>query len=216
MIYCIGDSHSAFFSGQEKMQPCWPEFSKDIIPYFKTYRIGPATAYQLSRKKTIIKNILQTINFKESDKIMFCFGEVDIRAHLVKHYLLTDESIEDIVKNCVSRYIKSILFYKKYKIDLIVWGPIASWNDKKLYKGPSFGTNIFRNQVTRIFNDFLKEECKINNLIYVSFFESMLNQDYTTNVDFLDDWEDSHIHLSQNAMPSVIKLFKNNKIINND
>jgi hypothetical protein len=56
MIHCIGDSHSAVFSGKEEMQPIWPERSNDITPFFKSYRIGPATAYQLANKKEIINN----------------------------------------------------------------------------------------------------------------------------------------------------------------
>ena len=47
MIHCIGDSHSSVFSGEEKMQDVWPERSNDTIDFFRSYRIGPATAYNL-------------------------------------------------------------------------------------------------------------------------------------------------------------------------
>ena len=39
MIHCIGDSHSCFFSGEDKIQPIWPEQSFDTLPYFRSYRI---------------------------------------------------------------------------------------------------------------------------------------------------------------------------------
>ena len=58
MIHCIGDSHSSVFCGKEEMQPIWPIRSDDTTPYFKSYRIGPATAYQLSNKTTIIDDII--------------------------------------------------------------------------------------------------------------------------------------------------------------
>ena len=35
MIHCIGDSHSAVFSGEEKMQPEWPNRSNDTTEFFK-------------------------------------------------------------------------------------------------------------------------------------------------------------------------------------
>ena len=54
MIHCIGDSHSAVFSGEETMQPEWPILASNKLPNFNSYRIGPATAYQLETKKPII------------------------------------------------------------------------------------------------------------------------------------------------------------------
>ena len=52
MIHCIGDSHSAVFSGEETMQPEWPELASNKLPFFKSYRLGPATAYQLENLGT--------------------------------------------------------------------------------------------------------------------------------------------------------------------
>lgn len=213
MIYAIGDSHAAFFSGEEKMQPCWPERSNDILPFFGSIRIGPATAYQLGSKKNIINQVISEIQLLKDDKLMFCFGEVDIRAHLVKKYLLNDVSIEYVVMECVDRYINALLYYKKYKKEIIIWGPIASWSSNKIYKGPSFGDNFFRNKVSELFNQYLESEAYKNGFQFITFFYDMLNSDFSTNDYFLDDWEDSHIHLSQNAMPFVIKKFKNKNLI---
>ena len=83
MIHCIGDSHSSVFSGREEMQPIWPQRSDDNTSFFKSYRIGPATAYQLSNKILIIQDIINK-NVNSNDYVLFCFGEVDIRAHLIK------------------------------------------------------------------------------------------------------------------------------------
>lgn len=213
MIYAIGDSHAAFFSGEDKMQPCWPERSNNILPFFESIRIGPATAYQLGSKKNIINHVISEIKLLKDDKLMFCFGEVDIRAHLVKKYLLNDVSIEYIVKECVDRYINALLYYKKYKKEIIIWGPIASWSSNKIYKGPSFGDNFFRNKVSDLFNQYLESEAYKYDLQFITFFYDMLNSDFSTNDCFLDDWEDSHIHLSQNAMPFVIEKFKNKNLI---
>lgn len=78
MIHCIGDSHSSVFCGKEEMQPIWPQRSDDITQYFKSYRIGPATAFNLSTKMSIINEIITSCVDINNDFVLFCFGEVDI------------------------------------------------------------------------------------------------------------------------------------------
>jgi hypothetical protein len=217
MIYCIGDSHSAVFSGEEKMQPIWPELSNNMIPYFCAYRIGPATAYNLHNKKHIIEKIIAAINFKQDDYLMFCFGEVDIRAHLLKQSKLQSKNINAIIEDCVDRYIDSILYYKKYNIKLLIWGVIASWNELKPYMGgPTYGTNSERNLITQKFNNLLQNKCSLIDVKYIDIFQEMLNDDYTTKIEYLDDWDGSHIHLSQSAMPLIIHKFKKEGFIKNE
>jgi hypothetical protein len=108
MIHCIGDSHSAVFSGEEKMQPEWPEIASNTLPYFKSYRLGPATAYQLENKKHLIDDIISK-HYQENDSLLFCFGEVDIRAHLIKQMSLQNLPLDSIVKECVDKYFSVIL-----------------------------------------------------------------------------------------------------------
>ena len=36
----------------------------------------------------------------------------------------------------------------------------------------------------------------------------MLNEDFSTNGDFLEDWQGVHIHLSQRSMPLTLKKFQ--------
>jgi len=171
MIHCIGDSHSAVFSGEEKMQPTWPEPASNLLPYFKSYRIGPATAYQIANKQPIIESLINSVNLGPDDKLMFCFGEVDIRAHLIKQSKLQDRPVIDLVVECVSRYIEAISYYKKFGVPIMIWGPIASWSDEKKYTGgPSFGTNQERNWVTFSFNTALQMECFRKSLILFPFF----------------------------------------------
>jgi len=207
MIHCIGDSHSAFFSGVEDMQPVWPDIAVNALPFFKSYRIGPATAYQLHTKQDIIESIYRTV--EKEDKIMFCFGEVDCRAHLIKQIFIQNRSIQDLVKECVERYLNAISYFSQnYPNRIIVWGPIASWCDQKQYSGPSYGTNQERNVVTKLFNDLLKDKCAELGYEFISIFYEMLNEDLTTNGDFLEDWQGVHIHLSQRAMPLTLKKFQ--------
>lgn len=214
MIHCIGDSHSAVFSGEEAMQPCWPEQASNKLPYFKSYRIGPATAYQIENKKPIIESLINTLQLNSGDKLMFCFGEVDIRAHLINQSKKQNKHVIDCVVDCVEKYIESIKYYKKYGVDIIIWGPIASWSEKRKYTGgPSFGTEQERNQITFAFNTSLQLSCRKEGFKFVSIFYDMINSDMTTISSFLDDWEGSHMHLSQRAMPCVLKTFRERGLI---
>lgn len=209
MIHCIGDSHSAVFSGEEMMQPCWPSPAANKLPYFKSYRIGPATAYQISNKQNIIESLINSLDLGSDDKLMFCFGEVDIRAHLIKQSKMQHRPVIDLVVECVDRYINALKYYKKYNTDIIIWGPIASWCEQKEYTGgPSFGTNQERNWITFAFNVALQLACKKEGFEFVTIFYDMIHEDMTTFPDFLDDWEGSHMHLSQRSMPTILKAFE--------
>lgn len=208
-IHCIGDSHSAVFSGEDRMQPCWPEPAANLIPYFKSYRIGAATAYQIHNKQPLIEAVLHNANLKPEDKIMFCFGEVDNRNHLIKQSRLQNRSIEDIVDECVNRYISALELYKKYNLPIIIWGPIASCYDCI----PQVGSIEERNNSTKLFNQKVEQKCNEVGFEFITIFYDMINDDLTTNKYFLDDWPDSLMHLSQRAMPTIIEKFKSKNLI---
>jgi hypothetical protein len=188
------------------MQPEWPLLASNKLPFFNSYRIGPATAYQLETKKYIIDDIIKK-HYKDDDSVLFCFGEVDVRAHLIKQMNLQNRPIDDIVKECVDRYFDVILHYKNSGINCIVWGVIGSWHESKYYTGPSFGTCVERNKVSEKFNNYIEELCKLHNVGFVSIFYDMINENYETNPYYLDNWPGSHMHLSQTCMPIIIKKF---------
>lgn len=214
MIHCIGDSHSAVFSGKEEMQPIWPQRSDDRTPFFKSYRIGPATAYQLETKIPVIDEIIHLNVNVDTDYVLFCFGEVDVRAHLIKQMELQNKTVYEIVKECVDRYFKVLLRYKEAGIKVIAWGPIASWHESKKYiGGPSFGTCLERNIVTEEFNNYLEEVCTKNDIGFVSIFYKMIDENKITKPEYLDNWEGSHMHLSQTSMPLILESFSEKKLI---
>tara|TARA_B100001057_G_scaffold260470_3_gene260665 strand:+ start:2080 stop:2721 length:642 start_codon:yes stop_codon:yes gene_type:complete len=213
MIICLGDSHSSVFSQEEKIVSQWPKKDYKLFSTFKPIRIGPATAYNLEKKVKLLNKILNMTLYFSKDYVMFCFGEVDIRAHLIKQSKLQNIDIELIVKECVNRYISTIMKVTPYRpINKAIFAPIASWTEEKPYDGPSFGTNRERNNTTKIFNKHLEKACIENDLIFISIFDDMLNEDGSTNPIYLDDFG-TGIHLSQKSMPLIIKKLKANKLI---
>ena len=124
-----------------------------------------------------------------------------------------DKSVKEIVKECVDRYFDVILSYKNRGINCIVWGPIASWHESRHYTGPSFGTCIERNTVTKEFNRYIDKLCSLNNVGFVTIFYDMINENLETNTYYLDTWVGSNMHLSQTSMPTILERFKEKNYI---
>jgi hypothetical protein len=214
MIICLGDSHSSVFSQEERIISQWPKKDFKVFSKFKPIRIGPATAYNLETKVDHLNKVLNRTFYIKNSYVLFCFGEVDIRAHLIKQSKLQNKDVESIVAQCIDRYISAI---KKVdpirKIRKAVFAPIASWSEEKPYDGPSFGSNVERNHVTKLFNQYLEKKCKENNIVFISIFKEMLNKDGTTNSLYLDDFG-TGIHLNQKSMPFILKKLKEKNLIN--
>ena len=101
MIHVIGDSHVMVFSGKEHIPDAVDYHG--FLPFFRTYRLGPYTAYHATKLRTLIESIIAQ-KVGPDDSVMLCFGEIDCRAHLVKQSEMQGRSIEDIVSECVDRY----------------------------------------------------------------------------------------------------------------
>lgn len=221
IIHCIGDSHVSVFSGygtksKPYMCPIWPGKSKNKNTIFKTYRVGPYTAYQLINKERQINKIINMRSsnvLKGRDVILFCFGEIDIRAHLTVQMKKQNLSSTEVIVKCINRYMQALKVYKQLGFDIAIWGPIAS---SPLQSGcnefPIIGSCIDRNNITMTFNEELKKMCIKNNYKYVSIFKQMLLESGETNEKFLMDG----FHLSQTAMPLIIKELKKKKLINGE
>jgi lysophospholipase L1-like esterase len=228
MIHCIGDSHSCIFSANG-IQPIWPQLSNDKTPYFKSYRIGPATSTHIKNKKEIIDDIVQK-KYNNGDIILFCFGEIDCRIFFknkIDYYSqnrtvlnklgewgeMEAKTDEDIISHIVNRYFNWVKEnYANYNIAF--WGPIASFREDLIdyvkHNIMFTGTNKERNHITKIFNEKLQKICSENNIPFVTVFYEMINENLVTNIEMTD----MNIHLNDNMMPLIIDKFKKEKLIN--
>lgn len=215
-IHFIGDSHASIFRGDEEVISTWPEKSDNLIKEFAPYRIGAATAYNLEHTYfNVISEIIDKNVKIDEDIIFFCFGEIDCRAHLIKQSELQSRPIEDVVIECVNRYFNFLKHYKNNGYRIGVWGPIASWSEKKPYTtGPSFGTTKERNYATKIFNETIKKLCENNEILFKTIFFDIIDSELNTDETYLDDTKGCHVHLGNKSLPLVLEKFKS--LINND
>ena len=178
-IHCIGDSHVNFFC---------------VSPFIHHW-LGPLLAYNLSNKLDKVDELKIPLG----SKILMCFGEIDCRFHIQKQIILQNKSQEELVKECVLRYIDALLKISQKGYDVGAFGPVASSpfpaSDHKDF--PRIGTCIERNEITKIFNEELSKECKNVGLKFVSIFSLLLNEDGTSKKEFYAD----EVHLSQTIMP---------------
>jgi lysophospholipase L1-like esterase len=208
IIHVIGDSHASIFSGLDIMQDNWPIKSKNIFPPFKSYRIGATTAYNSNKKLPKIKKIL---NFKSSDVnkktdyVMLCFGEIDIRVHLLKQKEIEGVDCDEIVMKCVEKYFITINKLIKWGFKVIIFGPVASATKNIIIDNySSYGTTQERNHLTRLFNKYLENKCEKYHIHFISLFEEMVDEQDNTKADlFLDE-----IHLSSKALPLILGKIK--------
>lgn len=200
MIHCIGDSHASFFSGQNAMQDPWPSLANDTLSYFRSYRIGPATAYQLNSKFPILLDIIYK-QVAESDSILMCFGEVDCRVHLPKH---------NNIEECVNRYFSVVKCIQAHRSRVMVWGPHYS----QTICGSTYnGTFLERKQIVKEFNNLLKVLCNQNDIPFITLADDILDELGVPNIKYYATYFENDIHLSQNAMPIALNKFREKGII---
>jgi hypothetical protein len=153
MIHCIGDNHVYIFSGVDILG------GNDVLPFFKTYTLGSHTAYNVIKRRSLIEQII-TKEVGPNDMIMFCFGEIDCRAHLLKQAALQKKSLTSIVSECVDRYFGIFHIAKQYGVPLLAWNvPPSSREDVKSEEYNTYGSCKERNRATQLFNNSLQKHC---------------------------------------------------------
>jgi hypothetical protein len=183
MIHVIGDSHvMRFIQGDD----------------FKSYETHFATAYNMINPKSSSRgrqkafDILSRLH--KNDRIMFVYGEIDCRHHIMKHVNKT-RTITDVVNDCVDRYMMFLLDVKnnhKFK-NIMVMGPVASTPYEFIDVDiPTIGTTMERNIVTAEFNNYLKKRCKEHNIEFYTIFNQMISSGYKSNSDI---YERDMIHI---------------------
>ena len=208
-IHCIGDSHSNFFYGQDKIV-YGHERNDSLIPYFKVYHLGPSLAYSLSSSGSTVQGREQVFNLlgnkiPKGSRVLFCFGEIDCRYHILKQSKEKNKDVQAVMETCINRYFKFIKEVKDKGYEVLIWGAIPSAHDSVQVDPelPRIGNCVERNRLTRNFNERLRELAANESIKFVSIFEQLVDKNSISKQDYyMDD-----IHLSQEAMPLAIKQF---------
>tara|TARA_Y100000389_G_scaffold312_1_gene293 strand:+ start:13495 stop:14190 length:696 start_codon:yes stop_codon:yes gene_type:complete len=227
MIYIVGDSHVSVFSGvdlsKNGLRHMQPEFGtcytlsqgqlrnviskfEQNIPHFLAIKVGSHTAYNSINKVQKIEQVIKEYKINKNDYLFLSFGQIDIQNHLVKNSIKNNVSLSDTIDNCIERYGKTIKYLKSNYPDLrlgIYTPPATSIG---CGNNPIISTkeSIKINNITFEFNEKLKILANKLNILYKDISTNLvLDNGLTDNKFVLDD-----IHLSQEAMPLIMKEFK--------
>jgi hypothetical protein len=177
MVYLIGDSHTQSFGSN-----------------FKTIWLEAPTAYQNIKKINQIDNKLNSLNInKDVDYLFFSFGEIDVRCHLGFISENNNRSNEDVISECLNRYLTFLDYYinQDYKIGVYGVVPSGPYNGLQGNGRHSYKTHIERNKLTEMFNQQLKNICENKNILFKSIFYEIVDKD-----NYFDYFSVDGIHLN--------------------
>ena len=210
VIHCIGDSHASFFSGYNVVQPTYPEISVNKYPFIKSYRLGAVLAYSLATSGTREEGrekLYDLVNgLDRSSQLIFCFGEIDCRCHLIYQSELQGKSLNEVVENCIKKYFKVVDELMALGFNIAIWGAIATGSSDNV-EYPMYGTEVQRNACTILFNKFAERECLARGIGFVSINKFLVRRNLTTKKNFYFDG----VHLGKIALPIAFRELKRNK-----
>ena len=183
ILYVVGDSHSVFFGGAERIafhkgRRVWTGFFRaryisavtELLPVFRVFHVGPATAWQAdergsstrAREKT--DALLRSGDIPAGAHILLVFGEIDCRCHIPKA-VLAGSSIEVAVSTTVERFMRLPRRLKASGYTPAVWLPTLmpifgdAGNPDDSHALPVIGPQALRDEISLIYCAKLAETC---------------------------------------------------------
>jgi hypothetical protein len=185
-IHCIGNSHLNTFSYTSG----FTNFQFSNNPIFRFHWLGPVIAYNYYEhylQKT--KEYLKTIN-KENDYVIIVVGEVDCRLHLPKQADEQHKSDDTIVKECIDR-LSRVFNELKQEYKLIIFGTHPTTPEQHNMSNidrPIYGDMKRRNNICVLWNNYLQQYSKDNNISYISIYEYLVDEHNNTKTEYFFDY----------------------------
>ena len=206
MIVLFGDSHTSSFVINDNKNYMIPDEKLTKNEYFNSFRTWPYTCYNIQSKKDIIFKFLDELKLSSNDIVFFSYGETDIRCHIgFKSNNETEEN--NLIKNIVENYINFLNdVNKNFEFKIGCYGPIGSGihnGPNGNFQIPSYSNCIERNKITVKFNNYLKELCEKNNIVYKDIFKHLITDTMNTKSEFYCDT----IHLGTQSRQLLLNEF---------
>lgn len=131
----------------------------DRLSQYSTLHLGPALAYNLNRNNTKtkarekIEYLIRKKYLPPQSTILCCFGEIDLRVHILKLAENRNQSQRNLIDNTLNNYIDFLLFLTKNNYQVYCWGAIATQKDDapNNLEFPKYGKEIDRNKAPKYF-----------------------------------------------------------------
>jgi tetratricopeptide (TPR) repeat protein len=172
-VVCFGDSHVGVFGD---------------IPGFEVVHVGAATAHNLATaasKTNARQKILTHLECLDasSNAVMVCFGEVDVRANIVRRAYLEQCSIHDLCRATANRFLDFCSELQNDGFTVIMCGPYGSGSHLN-----TVGTACERQYASNILNSELEAEAATRGVIFFSLHSVLCDPlEKSTRLAFFED-----------------------------
>jgi len=210
LIHCIGDSHVNLFTGRHYAPRIWPKRSIDLLPNFRTFRLGAPLAYNLpksgttSRGRERLFEVLARPDLVPSgSRVLLCFGEIDCRTHLLRQAAAQQRPVADLAAECARRYLGVAAEVAALGFRVLVYNVIAS-TPREIgdFEFPTYGTCRKRNAATALFNQALRQGCAEAGHGFLENFDLLVDAGGLTRESY---YCQDRIHLSQRALAPTVE-----------
>ena len=176
MIFVLGNSHCNFFN---ELAPSNTEIFKGEL--FTTIPMPGIIAYNFYEHhmdKCI--SILNKLEISIHDRVLLVLGEVDCRYFLPKEAQSQNKSLTVITRECLDRFIRVHICFKRLGFNPIGWGGHPSTTHGEQLENldwPIFGDCLTRNSISLEWDNYLSKLCSQNSIPYVSIIDHLINSD---------------------------------------
>jgi hypothetical protein len=164
MIHAIGDSHVEL------------NFRND--DRFKVHHIGPITMYHIGKHGLTLPEPM--------DKIVYSFGEIDVRCHIIKQREISKQSVENIISNLAFNYVQKLIEITPDNSKAVALSVIPPTNFGYNAIFPKVGTLAERIMVRIMLNIALEKYCKDTVLTFVDPYEGFADSNGVLRYDMSD------------------------------
>jgi len=201
-LLVAGDSHAVIFGNNVLGRD---PGSLSRLPGVDVLHLGPSLAYTLARTSSLNAGPrLLSHLAAHADRyaaVMLCFGEIDLRTHVIRQAVLQGLSLEEAVGKLADEYLRFVDdLVARSDLPVFLWSPVASMPDAgELYNPdfPTVGTERERNHATALFHQALKLRCEQRGQVHlVSIFEQLVDADLRTRGEYYEDG----VHLNRLGM----------------
>ena len=202
MNYVIGDSHVSIFSGQDHISEGFPNIHGDLLPNFRTGNVSAYLAYNFGQPEHPVTVTVDKYLSKipEGSTVIFSFGEIDCRCHVMKQPGPKCQVVQDIV----NRYTTGLETYMdRYEVYALLPHVIKLKPDDDI--DSAVGTWLDITAAGMLFNAYMRfwsnDRC-------LSVFDWTYNYEIFEQHEYYQD----DTHLSQKALPFVLSECQNRGI----
>lgn len=178
-IYIIGDSHTDLFVRIDRAVVRW---------------IGPVTMHRVGREADKILNY-KNYGVAKDATVISVFGEIDVRAHIMRIVHPTSSGIIGFVDNLVALYVSAVrhAFVNSEARTQIIAGLVPPCSRMSMGGFPVAGTPQQRVELTNAINDRLRFSCQLFGFGYLDQYTPFAADDGT----LASQWTDDGLHISR-------------------